>query len=206
MKTLLLLLFTLPVLGQGKPSEGNCRVIFVSKTLNGHGNWMDEATATAWVRHLNQFFPELNHKVECVKPSPVSSAAPHKSELQESKELHPEWYAPAGPYPLHDGGSGKLDSSRSISGLTGIVSLDASGKGSSKNENQCYKFNPKFLIFPGVLLLLSGVIFLYKLWWKISFDFYANVTTIRFVGHLLLSFFLFQVGGIFMLVAFGCLP
>ena len=75
----------------------------------------------------------------------------------------------------------------------------------NEQENYCGNLNPKFLFIPGGLFLAWSIALLYKLWWKISFDFSANVSVVWFALQFCASLFLFVCGSLVLLSAIGIL-
>lgn len=94
---------------------------------------------------------------------------------------------------------------RSLGGLVSRTSLPQGEGRISKQENDSGNFESKSLAIPGGLLIAGSIVFLYKIWWKISFNFSANDNTVWFVIQFIISYGLFVCGGLLILFAFGLL-
>jgi hypothetical protein len=64
-----------------------------------------------------------------------------------------------------------------------------------EQKNYGDKLSNKYLEIPGFLLLAGSVIFFYKIWRKISFDFSGDVNALRFMVQFVASLILFYLAG-----------
>jgi hypothetical protein len=59
---------------------------------------------------------------------------------------------------------------RSVSAANRFVALDRPEYSHKSNEAEGYNFSDKSLVFAGFFLFAGGAVFLYEVWWKVSFD------------------------------------
>jgi hypothetical protein len=62
----------------------------------------------------------------------------------------------------------------SFSGLNYLTCLDETEDGNDNDKSESYTFNDKALSLAGIGIAIGGFVFLYKLWWKISFNLPCN--------------------------------
>ena len=89
--------------------------------------------------------------------------------------------------------------------ISSRTSLPESNAGVCEQKSYSDKFSNKFVLIPGILLIASSLVLLYKIWWKVSFDLSANYNVIWFIIQFMTSLGMFVAGGMLLFLAFGLL-
>jgi hypothetical protein len=87
-------------------------------------------------------------------------------------------------------------------GLSGEPYLESSQQSiNSDNDKRDHSYNKLFEIV-GAILLASGIVLLYKTWWKLSFDFTSHVNASLYVAFVIVAFILMWIGATLVGVSF----
>jgi len=82
----------------------------------------------------------------------------------------------------------------SLSSFLCGASLPESQSRIDTDENERQNFHDKSFIVAGCILFALGIVFLYKVWWKLSFDFSSNMNVAAYVALVIVCFVVMWFG------------
>jgi hypothetical protein len=82
----------------------------------------------------------------------------------------------------------------SVGALYRLAGLDQTKDAEEDNETQRNYFNDKTLILPAIIFTAGGFVFLYKVWWKLSFDLTAHINVATYSALVIFAMCIVGIG------------